>query len=120
MKNYEKRCFVRVWTSFGPWSNLGLTRGILVISAEKCTSGASVPKRVAPHHFGYSCRPLEKKNNIFGFFEVRHANRGRTKYGINTNYYKGNSKGTTIFGAIARELRHLNFTKIVSLAPKVL
>ena len=61
MKNYEKRCFVRVWTSFGPWSNLGLTRGILVISAEKCTSGASVPKRVVPHHFGYSCRPLEKK-----------------------------------------------------------
>ncbi|KAL9382206.1 hypothetical protein Peur_025241 [Populus x canadensis] len=33
---------------------------------------------------------------------------------------EGNPKGTQIFGAIARELRQLNFTKIVSLAPKVL
>nr|YP_010424832.1 ribosomal protein L14 [Galeola lindleyana]USH94237.1 ribosomal protein L14 [Galeola lindleyana] len=32
----------------------------------------------------------------------------------------GNPKGTRIFGAIARELRQLNFTKIVSLAPEVL
>nr|YP_009869904.1 ribosomal protein L14 [Cratoxylum cochinchinense]YP_010361216.1 ribosomal protein L14 [Cratoxylum sumatranum]YP_010361299.1 ribosomal protein L14 [Cratoxylum pruniflorum]YP_010361381.1 ribosomal protein L14 [Cratoxylum maingayi]YP_010361464.1 ribosomal protein L14 [Cratoxylum arborescens]YP_010361547.1 ribosomal protein L14 [Cratoxylum formosum]QJI81258.1 ribosomal protein L14 [Cratoxylum cochinchinense]QKJ81845.1 ribosomal protein L14 [Cratoxylum cochinchinense]UIF92034.1 ribosomal prot len=33
---------------------------------------------------------------------------------------KGNPKGTRIFGAIAGELRQLNFTKIVSLAPEVL
>nr|YP_010558133.1 ribosomal protein L14 [Euphorbia magnifica]YP_010559359.1 ribosomal protein L14 [Euphorbia neoarborescens]UED19490.1 ribosomal protein L14 [Euphorbia magnifica]UED20798.1 ribosomal protein L14 [Euphorbia neoarborescens] len=33
---------------------------------------------------------------------------------------EGNPKGTRIFGAIARELRKLNFTKIVSLAPEVL
>nr|YP_009486843.1 ribosomal protein L14 [Schnella trichosepala]AWB13066.1 ribosomal protein L14 [Schnella trichosepala] len=33
---------------------------------------------------------------------------------------KGNPKGTRIFGAIARELRQLNFSKIVSLAPEVL
>nr|YP_010158545.1 ribosomal protein L14 [Xylia xylocarpa]QRG30723.1 ribosomal protein L14 [Xylia xylocarpa] len=33
---------------------------------------------------------------------------------------KGNPKGTRIFGAIAQELRQLNFTKIVSLAPEVL
>nr|UDZ60842.1 ribosomal protein L14 [Hydrocleys nymphoides]UDZ60843.1 ribosomal protein L14 [Hydrocleys nymphoides] len=33
---------------------------------------------------------------------------------------KGNPKGTRIFGAIARELRQFNFTKIVSLAPEVL
>ncbi|MBN8161713.1 uL14 family ribosomal protein, partial [Vibrio vulnificus] len=33
---------------------------------------------------------------------------------------EGNPKGTRIFGAIARELRLLNFTKIVSLAPEVL
>ncbi|PHT28007.1 50S ribosomal protein L14, chloroplastic [Capsicum baccatum] len=31
---------------------------------------------------------------------------------------EGNPKGTRIFGAIARELRELNFTKIVSLAPE--
>ncbi|KAM3204135.1 hypothetical protein P3L10_027544 [Capsicum annuum] len=31
-----------------------------------------------------------------------------------------NPKGTRIFGAISRELRELNFTKIVSLAPEVL
>ncbi|VAH75156.1 unnamed protein product [Triticum turgidum subsp. durum] len=33
---------------------------------------------------------------------------------------KGNPKGTRVFGAIAEELRGLNFTKIVSLAPEVL
>ncbi|KAH6777216.1 ribosomal protein L14 [Perilla frutescens var. frutescens] len=33
---------------------------------------------------------------------------------------EGNPKGTRIFGAIPRELRQLNFTKIVSLAPEVL
>ena len=33
---------------------------------------------------------------------------------------EGNPKGTRVFGAIARELRELNFTKIVSLAPEVL
>nr|YP_009770288.1 ribosomal protein L14 [Zapoteca portoricensis]QIT00990.1 ribosomal protein L14 [Zapoteca portoricensis] len=33
---------------------------------------------------------------------------------------EGNPKGTRIFGPIARELRQLKFTKIVSLAPEVL
>nr|QVX30621.1 ribosomal protein L14 [Camoensia scandens]UWV19102.1 ribosomal protein L14 [Camoensia scandens] len=33
---------------------------------------------------------------------------------------EGNPKGTRIFGPIAGELRQLNFTKIVSLAPEVL
>nr|YP_009631254.1 ribosomal protein L14 [Podocarpus latifolius]QCA41118.1 ribosomal protein L14 [Podocarpus latifolius]QJF73013.1 ribosomal protein L14 [Podocarpus milanjianus] len=33
---------------------------------------------------------------------------------------KGNPKGTRVFGSVARELRQLNFTKIVSLAPEVL
>nr|YP_010146276.1 ribosomal protein L14 [Euonymus phellomanus]QQO81167.1 ribosomal protein L14 [Euonymus phellomanus] len=33
---------------------------------------------------------------------------------------EGNPQGTRIFGAITRELRQLNFTKIVSLAPEVL
>lgn len=33
---------------------------------------------------------------------------------------QGNPKGTRIFGPIAQELRQLNFTKIVSLAPEVL
>ncbi len=33
---------------------------------------------------------------------------------------ENNPRGTRIFGPIARELRDLNFTKIVSLAPEVL
>ncbi|KAL5677337.1 hypothetical protein ACJX0J_013468 [Zea mays] len=33
---------------------------------------------------------------------------------------KGNPKGTRVFGAVAKELRELNLTKIVSLAPEVL
>nr|YP_010172751.1 ribosomal protein L14 [Rhododendron datiandingense]YP_010450125.1 ribosomal protein L14 [Rhododendron micranthum]QSH90533.1 ribosomal protein L14 [Rhododendron datiandingense]QXJ41728.1 ribosomal protein L14 [Rhododendron micranthum]UTU96986.1 ribosomal protein L14 [Rhododendron micranthum] len=33
---------------------------------------------------------------------------------------KGNPKGSRVFGPIALELRQLNFTKIVSLAPEVL
>jgi large subunit ribosomal protein L14 len=31
----------------------------------------------------------------------------------------GNPRGTRVFGAVARELRELNFMKIVSLAPEV-
>ena len=31
----------------------------------------------------------------------------------------GNPKGTRIFGAVARELRHKNYMKIISLAPEV-
>ncbi|KAD3066881.1 hypothetical protein E3N88_34761 [Mikania micrantha] len=33
---------------------------------------------------------------------------------------EGNPKGTRVFGAIARELRSFNFTKIVSLAPEAI
>ncbi|GJT90012.1 ribosomal protein L14 [Tanacetum coccineum] len=33
---------------------------------------------------------------------------------------EGNPKGTRVFGAIARELRQFNFTKIVSLAPEII
>jgi large subunit ribosomal protein L14 len=33
---------------------------------------------------------------------------------------EGNPKGTQVFGPVAQELRQLNFTKIVSFAPKVL
>nr|QYB21669.1 ribosomal protein L14 [Lagarostrobos franklinii]BBF90846.1 ribosomal protein L14 [Lagarostrobos franklinii] len=33
---------------------------------------------------------------------------------------KGNPKGTRVFGSVTRELRQLNFTKIISLAPEVL
>lgn len=32
---------------------------------------------------------------------------------------EGNPRGTRIFGAVARELRQKNFTKILSLAPEV-
>nr|QFQ41284.1 ribosomal protein L14 [Bredia oldhamii] len=33
---------------------------------------------------------------------------------------EGNPRGTRVFGAIARELRQFNFTKIISLSPEVL
>jgi large subunit ribosomal protein L14 len=33
---------------------------------------------------------------------------------------KNNPKGTRIFGPVARELRDMNYTKIISLAPEVL
>jgi len=42
-------------------SNLGLTRGILVILVEKGTSGALMCERVTPRHFGCSCSPMERK-----------------------------------------------------------
>ena len=43
-----KKKFVRVWTTFDLQLNLRLTRGILVILAEKATSGAPMPKRIVP------------------------------------------------------------------------
>ena len=52
---------MRVLTSFYLRSNLGLTRGILVILAKKGTLGAPMFKRVAPRHSGCSHGPMEKK-----------------------------------------------------------
>ena len=77
---------MRVLTSFDLRSNLGLTRGILVILAEKGTLGAPVFEWAAPCHSGHSHSPMEKKNNnLFGFFRFQHTNRERTKYNINTH-----------------------------------
>ena len=66
-----------------PLVNLRLTRGILVILAEKGTLGAPMSEWVVPHHFGCPHGPMERKL-YFWIFRVRHANRGRTKYGINS------------------------------------
>ncbi|KAK8940193.1 hypothetical protein KSP40_PGU005763 [Platanthera guangdongensis] len=52
--------------------------------------------------------------------ELKHDNGMIIRYDDNAAVIidqEGNPKGTRIFGAIARELRQLNFTKIVSLAP---
>ena len=66
-----------------PLVNLRLTRGILVILAEKGTLGAPMSEWVVPHHFGCPHGPMERKF-YFWIFRVRHANRGQTKYIINT------------------------------------
>ncbi|CAL5180422.1 unnamed protein product [Lathyrus oleraceus] len=58
-----------------------------------------------------TCKELKRRNGII------------IKYDDNAAVLidkEGNPKGTRIFSAIARELRQLNFTKIVSLAPEVL
>ena len=61
MKNYERCHFVWILTSFDLRSNLGLTRGILVILAKKFTLGASMFERVAPRHSRCPCGPMERK-----------------------------------------------------------
>ena len=50
-----------VWTSFDLRSNLGLTRGILVILAKKCTLGAPVTEQAVQRHSGCSHGPKEKE-----------------------------------------------------------
>nr|QJS52124.1 ribosomal protein L14 [Vicia bungei] len=58
-----------------------------------------------------TCKELKRRNGII------------IKYDDNAAVLidkEGNPKGTRIFSSIARELRQLNFTKIVSLAPEVL
>ncbi|KAM3188581.1 hypothetical protein ACQJBY_074039 [Aegilops geniculata] len=72
--------------------------------------------------------PLEKSEVIRAVI-VRTCKEFKCEDGIIIRYddnaaviidQKGNPKGTRVFGAIAEELRELNFTKIVSLAPEVL
>ncbi|KAM3348477.1 hypothetical protein ACQJBY_022014 [Aegilops geniculata] len=72
--------------------------------------------------------PLERSEVIRAVI-VRTCKEFKCEDGIITRYddnaaviidQKGNPKGTRVFGAIAEELRELNFTKIVSLAPEVL
>ena len=71
-----------VWLSVNP----GLTRGILVILTKEGTLGVPMSEWVAPCHFGCSRNP-RRENNIFGFFEIRHTDLGRTKYGIKNYDY---------------------------------
>ncbi|XLR53772.1 hypothetical protein S83_004444 [Arachis hypogaea] len=55
--------------------------------------------------------------------ELKHSNGMIIQYDDNAAVVidqEGNPKGTRIFGAITRELRQINLTKIVSLAPEVL
>ncbi|MBA0694400.1 hypothetical protein Goari_004701, partial [Gossypium aridum] len=71
--------------------------------------------------------PLERSEMIRAVIvrtrkELKHDNGMIIQYDDNATVVidqEGNPKGTRIFGAIARKLRQLNFTKIVSLAPEV-
>nr|QFV19792.1 ribosomal protein L14 [Macrosolen bibracteolatus] len=58
-----------------------------------------------------TCKELKRKNGII----IRYDDNAAVVIDP-----EGNPKGTRVFGGIARELRHFNFTKIVSLAPEVL
>nr|YP_009516534.1 ribosomal protein L14 [Malania oleifera]AYE40931.1 ribosomal protein L14 [Malania oleifera]QEI59676.1 ribosomal protein L14 [Malania oleifera] len=58
-----------------------------------------------------TCKELKRENSII----IRYDDNAAVIID-----QEGNPKGTRVFGAIARELRHFNFTKIVSLASEVL
>ena len=58
---------MRVFTSFDLRSNLWLTRGILVILAQRGTSGAPMPKQVVAHHSRCSLSPIKRKTIFLEF-----------------------------------------------------
>lgn len=58
-----------------------------------------------------TCKEFKRKNGMILRFDDNAA--------VVINQ-EGNPRGTRVFGPVARELRELNFTKIVSLAPEVL
>jgi large subunit ribosomal protein L14 len=58
-----------------------------------------------------TCKGLKRNNGMILSFDDNAA--------VVVNN-EGNPRGTRVFGPVARELRELNFTKIVSLAPEVL
>nr|YP_009527491.1 50S ribosomal protein L14 [Aphyllon fasciculatum]AYC21276.1 50S ribosomal protein L14 [Aphyllon fasciculatum]AYC21311.1 50S ribosomal protein L14 [Aphyllon fasciculatum] len=58
-----------------------------------------------------TCKELKRKNGMI----IRYDDNAAVVIDR-----EGNPKGTRVFGAIPRELRNLNFTKIVSLASEVL
>ena len=73
-------------------------------------------------------RPDKKKARIVKGVVVRTRHRSRRKDGsyvrFDTNAVviideENNPRGTRVFGAVARELREKNFTKIISLAEEV-
>ena len=61
-----KKKIERVLTLFDLRSNLGLTKGILVILVERGTLGALMHEWVVPHHFVCSRSPMERKY----YFEI--------------------------------------------------
>nr|YP_009254380.1 ribosomal protein L14 [Verdigellas peltata]CZF96633.1 ribosomal protein L14 [Verdigellas peltata] len=58
-----------------------------------------------------TCKPIQRNTGMLIKFDENAA------VIINN---EGNPRGTRVFGPVARELRDLNFTKIVSLAPDVI
>ena len=74
---------MRVLTSFDLWLKPRLTRGILVVLAEKGALGTPVPEQVVPCRFGCSRGPIGRKITFLDFSRVWHANQGQKIYDIN-------------------------------------
>ena len=68
--------------SFDLWSNLGLTKGILILLVERGILGAPMPKWVSPRHSVCSCSSMERKWYFEIFYGPTCKSR-RTKHGIN-------------------------------------
>ena len=88
----------------------------------------AVIKEVIPPDMSKSKEPLHRSQVVRAVIvrtrkELKRANGMIIRYDDNAAVVLnqgGNPKGSRVFGAIALELRQLNFTKIVSLAPEVL
>jgi large subunit ribosomal protein L14 len=66
-----------------------------------------------------------KKSEVVRAVVVRTCKELKRKNGMSVQFHDNaaiiiNQEGTRVFGLVARELRESDFTKIVSLAPKVL
>ena len=64
-----KMLFCEGFDFIWPSVNLRLTRGILVILAEKCTLGTLVSEGVGPYNFGCSHSPHREKTIFLDFLE---------------------------------------------------
>ena len=82
MKNHEKCFFFRILTLFDLRSTLGWLGAFWSFELKRALWTLRCPNRL--HHITLDVLvALWRENNIFGFFRVRHANQGWTKYDIN-------------------------------------
>lgn len=90
------------------YANIG---DIIVVTVKKAMSGSAVKQ-------GEVCRAVVVRSKR----GVRRDDGSYVKFDSNAVVLVDNDRnprGTRIFGAVARELRHMNFMKIISLASEV-
>ncbi|MFA4944720.1 MAG: 50S ribosomal protein L14 [Lentisphaeria bacterium] len=120
---------IQMQTSLDVADNTGAKRLVMIRARGHVRRTAKIGEVIKATVKEAAPRGMVRKGDVVLAVIVRTANKIRRPDGSYLRFDRNaaviiddqdNPKGTRIFGPVARELRDLNFMKIVSLAPEVL